>query len=490
MRRRSTQERKWPAAGVRLARVGYARLLPRLAKCRPSSSPNSRRLLTARLQVVIGHTKLKFDGYRMLARLDSSTVRIFTRNGHDWTRRLGRLADAFAGFPVENAWIDGEAVVLDASGKPDFNALQNAFDRRSTSEIIMFVFDVLWLNGTDIREQPLRARRALLRELMEQTDTPLLHFAEDPASLVASACKMKLEGIIGKRGNAPYRSGRSTDWIKLKCNLRQEFVVGGFSRAKGAKAGVHALLLGIHENDGSLRYAGSVKPYFPARAATSFARRADPLMHRQCPFYNPPTPEKDRDYFWLAPSIVAECSFLEWTPGGEVRHPVFHALRDDKPAAAVVEEPMVAVEGGDPVDVDVGSTRDRPGPKGTVTIGKVRVSNPGRVMDPVTGHTKLEMVRYYEAIAEWALPYLRNRPLALVRAPDGIKGELFFQKHSERARIPGIVELPTELHPRHPPLLVANTPEALIGLAQMSVVELHTWNAIASDLDHPDRVIF
>ncbi|NRO95591.1 DNA ligase D [Paraburkholderia sp. NMBU_R16] len=438
--------------------------------------------------------EIKFDGYRMLARLDRGNVRIFTRNGHDWTARLESLTHAFASLPIENAWIDGEAVVLDANGTPDFNALQNAFDRRSTSEIVMFVFDLLWLNGTDIREQPLRARRALLRELMEHTDTPLLRFsqdfAEDPSSLVAAACKMKLEGIIGKRGDAPYRTGRSMDWIKLKCNQRQEFVVGGFSRIKGAKAGVHALLLGVHENDGSLRYAGSVKPHFHSREATSFARRADPLRQRECPFYNPPTPEKDRDYFWLAPSIVVECSFLEWTPGGEVRHAVFHAVRDDKPAAAVVEEPVVALAGAGRADADAGLTRARRNPKGTVTIGTVRVSNPGRVMDPVSGRTKLEMVRYYEAIAEWALPHLRNRPLALVRAPDGIQGQLFFQKHSERARIPGIVELPIELHPGHPPLLVANTTEALVGLAQMSVVELHTWNAVAPDLAHPDRVVF
>jgi bifunctional non-homologous end joining protein LigD len=163
--------------------------------------------------------EIKFDGYRMLVRLENRNVRIFTRNGHDWTDRLPKLADGLAHLPVDNAWIDGEAVVLDASGKPDFNALQNAFDRRSTSQIILFVFDLLWINGADIREQPLRARRTLLRELMARTDEPLFRFsedfAEDPASLVASACKMRLEGIIGKRGDAPYQSGRSPAWIKL-----------------------------------------------------------------------------------------------------------------------------------------------------------------------------------------------------------------------------------------------------------------------------------
>ena len=156
--------------------------------------------------------EIKFDGYRMLARLENGSARLFTRNGHDWSDRMPKLATALAGLSVDNAWLDAEAVVLDASGVPDFNALQNAFDRRSTSKIVVFIFDLMYINGTDIREQPLRARRALLAELMEEVNTDLLRysedFAQDPGSLVASACKMKLEGIIGKRANAPYRSGR------------------------------------------------------------------------------------------------------------------------------------------------------------------------------------------------------------------------------------------------------------------------------------------
>jgi len=438
--------------------------------------------------------EIKFDGYRVMTRIEGGVATIFTRNGHDWTERMPRLADACNALQVDNAWLDGEAVVLDSSGQPDFNALQNAFDRRSTAEIVMFVFDLLWLNGTDLRKQPLRARRALLRDLMVEHTSDAIRFSEDfpqdPVALVASACKMKLEGIIGKRADAPYRSGRSTAWVKIKCYRRQEFVVGGFTRAKGARSGVHSLLLGVHEKDGSLRYAGSVRPYFSSRAATAFVARANAVRSDSAAFYNPPKPEKERDYLWLKPSIVVECSFLEWTPGGEVRHSAFHAVRDDKPAAAVTEETMVPIEGGEPVEVDAGSTREVSGPKGTLKIAGLRITNAQRVMDEVTGHTKRDLVEYYSAIAEWALPHLHNRPLALVRAPDGIQGELFFQKHSERARIPGIEELPTELHPRHPPLLVANTPEALVGLAQMSVVELHTWNAVAPDLEHPDRIIF
>ncbi|WP_086961567.1 DNA ligase D [Caballeronia sp. INML2] len=434
--------------------------------------------------------EIKFDGYRMLARIELGNVKLITRNGHDWTERMPRLRDALAGLPVGSAWIDGEAVVLDASGKPDFNALQNAFDRRSTADIVLYVFDLLWLNDTDIREQPLRSRRALLHELIQSVASPLLRysddFAEDPTSLVASACKMKLEGIIGKRADAPYRSGRSNDWIKLKCNLRQEFVIGGFSRVKGAKTGVRSLLLGVYEQDGTLRYAGHVAPHLTPSRSAAFNKRAQALFQPQPTFYNAPEPERDREFHWLAPDIAAEVSFLEWTPNGEIRHPVFHALREDKTARAVTEEKVV----DDPQAGHVGSTRERPGPRGTVMVGDIKISNPQRVMDQASGRIKLDIVRYYDAIAEWALPYLHARPLALVRAPDGIAGELFFQKHSERARIPGVEELPVSVYPGHKPLLVANTADALVGLAQMSVVEIHSWNGVAPDLEHPDRVIF
>nr|WP_310005166.1 DNA ligase D [Caballeronia sp. LZ043] len=434
--------------------------------------------------------EIKFDGYRMLARIELGDVKLITRNGHDWTERMPRLRDALASLSPDSAWIDGEAVVLDASGKPNFNALQNAFDRRSTADIVLYVFDLLWLNGTDIREQPLRSRRALLHELMQGVASPLLRysdaFAEDPASLVASACKMKLEGIIGKRADAPYRSGRSHYWVKLKCNLRQEFVIGAFSRVKGAKTGVRSLLLGVYEQDGTLRYAGHVAPHLTPSRSAAFSKRAQALLQATPAFYNPPQPERDREFHWLVPDIVAEVSFLEWTPNGEIRHPVFHALREDKPARAVTEEKVV----DDPQVGDVGSTRERSDPRGTVIVGDIKISNPQRVMDQASGRIKLDIVRYYDAIAEWALPYLHGRPLALVRAPDGIAGELFFQKHFERARIPGVEELPESVYPGHKPLPVADTADALVGLAQMSVVEIHSWNGVAPALEHPDRVIF
>nr|WP_213769143.1 DNA ligase D [Caballeronia sp. dw_19] len=437
--------------------------------------------------------EIKFDGYRMLARLDHGAAQLFTRNGHDWSGRMPTLRAALETLPVDDVWLDGEAVVLDAAGLPDFNALQNAFDRRSTSKIILFFFDLLYLNGTDLRDQPLKARRALLAELMGEVHTEALRysedFAQDPDSLVASACKMKLEGIIGKRADARYRSGRSADWIKLKCLLRQEFVIGGFSRLRGAKTGIRALLLGVYEPDGSFRFAGTAKQNLRPSQISALEKKAKALVRKASAFYNPPAADKDRDYVWLEPRLVAELSFLEWTPNGEVRHPVFHGMRDDKPAAAVTEEPMVDVENGEPIEAETGSTRVQPGRRGNVTLSGQKISNAERVIDAVTGLKKIDLVRYYDEIAVWALPYLQDRPVSLVRAPNGIQGELFFQKHEERMRIPGITKLPTALHPKHPPLLAVDAHEALVGLAQMNVIELHTWNAVQPDLEHPDRFV-
>ncbi|WP_227746814.1 non-homologous end-joining DNA ligase [Paraburkholderia franconis] len=286
--------------------------------------------------------EIKFDGYRMMARIENGTVRLITRNGNDWTGRMPKLRDALQKLPVNDGWIDGEAVVLNAQGVPDFNALQNALDRRSTAEIVLYLFDLLWLNGKDLRTRPLRERRWMLRELMLEVASPLLRysndFANDPESLLESAREINLEGIIGKRVDAPYRSGRSPNWIKLKCHQQQEFVVGGVARGR---AGIDSLLLGVFDPDGSFRYVGSVPPYFTSHQASAFVARAKPGVQNDSPFRNSPKLERDRAYLWLKPEIVVEVSFLEWTRSGELRNAVFRAVRDDKPAHDVTVEPAI-----------------------------------------------------------------------------------------------------------------------------------------------------
>nr|WP_132459049.1 DNA ligase D [Paraburkholderia sp. BL8N3] len=436
--------------------------------------------------------EIKFDGYRLMCRIEAGRAKLITRRGHDWTDRMPKLAGELDSLPVESAWLDGEVVALSESGVPDFNALQNAFDRRSTQALTYFAFDLLYLNGRDLRELPLSTRRQALKTLIEAVPSEHVRlsdsFDHDADSLLASACRMRLEGIIGKREDAPYRSGRSSAWIKLKCLQRQEFVVGGLTRTAGARTGIRSLMIGVHERDGSLRYAGTVKAELRPQRLDELEEKAQRLVRPNPPFSNPPARERGRDFIWLEPELVVEASFLEWTPAGEVRHPVFQGMRVDKPASAITEEAVVDVE-PERTPQRKGTTRAKSGPRGPLLVAGVKVSNAERVIDEVTGIRKIDLIRYYDEMAEFALPYLRDRPVSLVRAPSGIQGELFFQKHEERAKIPGITRLPVEVHPGHQPLLVADTHASLVGLAQMSVVELHSWNALQPDLDHPDRFI-
>ncbi|WP_165904468.1 DNA ligase D [Paraburkholderia hospita] len=423
--------------------------------------------------------EIKFDGYRMLCRIDKGAVRLFTRNGHDWTGKMPALAQALGRLPVSQAWIDGEVVALSKADIPDFSALQNAFARRRTAGLTFFAFDLMFLNGRDLRRATLRDRRAALQQLLASVDDAHIRlsntFTEGVESLLDSACKMGLEGLIGKRVDRPYTEGRSPDWIKVKCIRRQEFVVGGISRSAGAATGIRSLLLGVYERDGSFRYAGSVKATLRPAQMRELHDRLEPVG--ETPFFNPPKPERDRVLVWMRPKVVVEVSFLEWTSSGEIRQGVLKALRDDKEAGEVHEEKPVAAP----------ATNKRRG--ASASVGGATITNASRIVDPSTGFTKADVVQYFDAVADYMLPYIKDRPLMIVRAPDGIEGEMFYQKHAEGQRLLAVTQLSPSMHPGHAPLLVANTREALIELAQLNTLEIHAWNATAPDLEHADRFI-
>ncbi|WP_321935205.1 DNA ligase D [Paraburkholderia sp. J8-2] len=426
--------------------------------------------------------EIKFDGFRMLARIDARDVRLITRGGHDWTQKLRHLQKELDRLPVKQAWLDSEIAVLSETGRPDFNALQNAFDRKRTVSIVMFVFDLMWLDGVDLRPLPLAERRRKLEHVMRDVDSEHLRvsqaFPNDLPSLLAAARTLKLEGLMGKRADAPYRSGRTATWLKFKCGQRQEFVIGGFIRGDGTTGRIAFLLLGLFDIDGDLRYVGRVQPTIKGRGTDLFLARARELTQYGSPFQG--RPRDAHSVIWLRPELVCEVSFVEWTKAGKLRHPIFEGMRTDKNARDVTAE----------VAIDPEATEPTIAARGAAIAAGVRISNPGRVVDVSSGHTKLEVARYYEAIAEWMLPHIHNRPLSIVRAPEGIGGKMFFQKHAERAPIPGVEELRAGTYPDQAPLMLANTSRALVGLAQMGVIELHSWNASAPDLEHPDRVIF
>ena len=424
--------------------------------------------------------EIKFDGYRLMTRIDGDSIKCFTRNGHDWTAKLPALVKAIAAAGISSAWLDGEIVVLNDRGVPDFGALQNAFDSTSTLNIVYFVFDLPWLDGLDLRQVKLAERREILRTVLTRNQQDGIRFSEafehPPQDLLASAGQLGLEGVIGKRADASYTSGRSSSWVKLKTQLRQEFVIGGYTAPKGARAGLGALMLGVHDASGQLRYAGNVGTGFDEKTLAMLKLRLAKIHSMQNPFTGAPA-EANRQ--WVKPQLLAEVAFAEWTSAGRIRHAVFKGLRADKLAKAVVRESPTG-------SATAVSTLTRT----SNLTGKLRITHPDRVIDPSSGFTKKDLIAHYAEVASLMLPHLRSRPTSLVRAPTGISGELFFQKHAEATAIPSIKLLEPALDPGHAPLLEIPSAAALLEAAQMNVIEFHTWNATTRSIRKPDRMTF
>jgi bifunctional non-homologous end joining protein LigD len=436
--------------------------------------------------------EIKFDGYRLLVRIEGENVQLFTRNGHDWTHRLRPLHKALLGMQLPPGWYDGEIVVFNDGGLPDFGALQQSMENERTASVVLYLFDLPYVNGHDLRATPLVTRRAVLEKLLRETPSDTVRFSEvfeaSAASVLVSACRLGLEGVIAKRKDAPYRSTRNTDWLKLKCGQRQEFVIGGFTEGKGARAGFGALLLGVHEDDGSLRHVGNVGTGFDTRTLVNLERRLKAIERRTSPFASdvklPGQPH------WVRPSLVAEVAFADWTHGGHIRHAVFVGLREDKAATAVEREVEVPKPNDSPAPLRKPANPPVPAQRPPAPF-TVRVTHPERVIDAQSGVTKLDLVRHYETVGPLMIEHLRQRPVALMRAPAGIDGELFFQKHLPATmKMTGVVRLDQALDPGHDPWVAVATRQGLLSAAQWNVVEFHTQNAFARGFDKPNRMVF
>ena len=435
--------------------------------------------------------EIKFDGYRMLARIDGTEVKLFTRNGHDWTHRLKPLHQSLQDMQLPSGWYDGEIVVFGATGLPDFGALQQSLENERTSSVVFYLFDLPYVGGQDLRAAPLEARRAVLEDLLRERPDESVRFSAvfeaSAASVLASACQLGLEGVIAKRRNAPYRSTRSADWLKLKCGQRQEFVIGGFTEGQGSRAGFGALLLGLHEADGSLRHVGNVGTGFDTGTLTRLHRKLKTLARRTSPFA--PGAIAGRPH-WVTPTLVAEVAFSDWTHAGHVRHAVFVGLREDKAANAVEKEVEVPKPNDSPAPVRKPGHPPVPAQKPPAPSG-LRVTHPERVIDASTGVTKLDLVTYYATVGPLMIEHLRQRPAALMRAPSGIEGELFFQKHLPPSmKMAGVVQLDPALDPGHDLWVAVATRRGLLSAAQWNVVEFHTQNAFARTFEKPNRIVF
>ena len=433
--------------------------------------------------------EVKYDGYRILARITNGEVRLFTRNGHDWTQRLPQQAKALAKLGLEDSWLDGEVVALNKEGLPDFQQLQNAFDIGRSHDLSYFLFDAPFLNGQDLRQSPLEQRREQLKAILGDTrNTPLRFsdaFTAHHRDIVESACAMSLEGVIGKRSGSLYVSRRNPDWIKLKCRLRQEFVIVGHTSPKGSRSGFGALLLAVNEDDG-LRYAGRVGTGFGEAALKDIHQRLHKLARADSPLAGKLSTTQARGVSWVEPQLVGEVEFAEWTREGIVRQASFIALRSDKPAAQIIRERPGATPAAEP---EKRAKRNGAKASGKPVVAGVAISNPQRVIDPESGITKLELVEFYASIGDWLLPFLNNRPVSLLRAPEGVGGEQFFQKHAERLAIPNIKHLDQALDPGHARLMEIDSLPALVGAAQMGCIEFHTWGATSDRIETPDHFV-
>jgi bifunctional non-homologous end joining protein LigD len=461
--------------------------------------------------------EIKFDGYRLLARIDGKSIKLFTRNGNDWTGQLPTLAASLAKMKLPPGWYDGEIVALDSQGMPDFQTLQQAFDGSHTQDIVYYLFDLPYCAGYDLRKVQLHERRAMLASLLEQAPADI-RFSETfdiaASDILASACHMGLEGIIGKRQDSTYELRRSSSWIKLKCSHRQEFLICGYTDPQGSRTAIGSLLLGIHDENGRLRYAGNVGTGFDERSLAELLKKLKPLHTEEAPFDGPTG--RYRKPHWVKPVLLAEVSFAQWTGDGHIRHSVFHGLRTDKKPRAITREKPVAVTSVASESASASPSVSKSTSRRKTKIGSVsspqskqsaetqqslesqprsplaglKITHPERIIDASSGATKIDLIRYYALVAPLMMTHLKSRPVSLVRAPDGIAGQLFFQKHFERANMPGIRALSQSLDADHPPYLEVAEQAGLLSAAQMNVVEFHTWNGVKSAITKPDRFSF
>jgi len=418
--------------------------------------------------------EIKFDGYRLLARIDNGEVRLLTRGALDWTMKFGEgLVTALKGLPVSGALIDGELVVENGVGASDFSALQAALSEGRTDRFLFYGFDLLHLDGYDLRETPLINRKERLAQVIENAPDCLRlsrHFDEKGALVLEHACRLSLEGIISKRRNSFYRSGRGKDWVKAKCSARQEFVIGGYVPSTVRPDTIGSLVLGYYEGDRFV-YAGRVGTGFTHAVADDLYHRLAPLAVKKRPFAEALSSAEARHVYYVRPELVVEVEFPGWTADHRLRHASFRGIREDKLAQHIIRESAADM------------LEDTKPQKRTVTL-----THPERLYWPDAGVTKEGLADYYAGVWRFIAPFITGRPLALLRCPEGIDGPRFFQKHAWKKTFAHIrlIEDPKEASD---PLLMIEDIDGLLELVQSAVLEIHPWGSTIRDWDHPDMIV-
>ncbi len=436
--------------------------------------------------------ELKYDGYRILAYLEGSTIRLMTRNGHDYTKRFQAAANALLDWASGRAMVlDGEMAVIDASGKTDFQALQNHLKNPKAHALTYLVFDLLALDGEDLRGRRLVDRKEILEGLMKGAPNNLhysQHVRGHGKESLAAACELGMEGIVGKKAGSPYSGTRNGDWIKLKCDNRQEFVIGGYTLTDKKTEGISALLLGVYTGD-DLVYTGRAGTGLSQAEAKGLLTQFEGLRNQESPFREAPKPKVNEEITWLLPRLVAEIKFAEWTEENLLRQASFQGLRVDKDARQVT---MEKTDGDTPPPPNPNESEAsmQADSSNSALIGGVRITNPDKVIFTSPHTTKADVVRYYEAVSTRMMPYTGNRILSIVCCPKGISSSCFYKKHPGPDS-KGIVTIPiTNSDGQTEEYFYVNDPSGLMMEAQMGTLEFHTWGSRVDDLEKPDLMVF
>jgi len=435
-----------------------------------------------------GH-EIKFDGYRLQLRVEKGRASLKTRKGLDWTAKFKAIAKDAAALP--DGLYDGEACALDANGSPDFPALQAALSDGKTDDLIFFAFDALFLAGEDLRDLALSERKVRLQAVVKAAGKALErriryvdHFVTAGEAVLQSACRMSLEGIVSKKLDAPYRSDRGDAWLKSKCRAGHEVVIGGWTGEKGQ---LRSLLVGVHKG-GKLIYVGRVGTGFGADKVRRVLPRLEQAADARSPFAGPNAPSKEAGVHWARPELVAEIEFAGFTTSGMVRQGAFKGLREDKPAREVEAEAPQPVE-----TAELAAPKPKAAAKaGDNIVMGVTLSSADKALWPDDGQgepvTKLDLARYLEAVGPWMTGHIKGRPCSVIRTPDGIGGERFFQRHAGKGSSALLSEV--KVFGDHKPYLQIDRIEALAALAQISALEFHPWNCQPDQPEVPGRLVF
>ena len=434
--------------------------------------------------------EIKFDGYRMQLRVEGGRSVMRTRKGLDWTDRFRAVADACAGLP--DCVIDGEVVALDHNGASDFSALQAALSEERSGNLIFFVFDLLFLDGEDLRDLPLVARKQKLKDVLAGHDDDQIryveHLTEPGEAVLKSACRLELEGIISKRENALYRSGRTETWMKSKCRGGHEVVIGGWS---GSATNLRSLVVGVNRG-GHLVHTGRVGTGLNSRNVPGLLNKLNALKADRSPFGGQNAPKQKSDWTWVKPDLVAEIEFAGFTGDGMVRQAAFKGLREDKPAKEVKAERAVPLEETDVAQPVPTNSRRLTGKAGSSVVSGVVISKPDKVLWPSEAgqgpYTKIDLARYLESVGAWMLEHIKGRPCSIIRAPDGIHAERFFQRHAMQG-MSNLLSQVTVSGDRKPYIQIDRV-EGLIAAAQIAALEFHPWNNEPNHPARPGRLVF